>query len=677
VQRFSLVSIIVVLLLAAALRIVGLSWLPSGLSDPEITDITIAWAMRQGEVASFYRVSDTDGGREGLYPLALAVTSGILGTGSLNLRILSVWCGLLSVALIFALGRRLFGIFAGFIAAVAMAVTFWPVLLSRLAMHETLLLPLACAALLALCHALNLRQLLEPDKPNTRAYMTLGVSVAALAYTHWTGLIMMPFAVCFVAFLILTQQPITRRVLGAGGFSFVIAVILGIPYLTFTLRAFHLSGFYSLWATRPENINGLFNSVINTLLAVVIRGDPSVAHNLASEPLLGLLALALFVMGLIVTIDQRRAPNMTFILMSLVFGLLPSMWSRTAPDFGNMVMAIPAVMLLVGLGGQWIAQALFQKPVPMRSAQVMLITALIVGVSAYITMQGLFERWPNQRGVMRAYRSTLGYLASWLDRNEDDITTSICTFNLEDSPHSISDPTLLRLMMHRDATNLRFGDCLTGMVLTRGGELQRIAFADPDGAAAVSPVLKDWLHEAQDIPVPGLPPASVVQINVQEQLASVVGQVTLANATWSPEAAGTSEAAELPVRMGYNLTFEGYQIVPSRQFRAGDIVTLITYWRVDGKQEPDLQFFAHLSSNPFTNPLQQNDILRVEASTLQDRDIVIQVISFAPLPPNFPEGEYLISIGAYRKDTGERFPVYDQDIARGNRLFLDSIQVQR
>jgi hypothetical protein len=129
--------------------------------------------------------------------------------------------------------------------------------------------------------------------------------------------------------------------------------------------------------------------------------------------------------------------------------------------------------------------------------------------------------------------------------------------------------------------------------------------------------------------------------------------------------------------MGYNLTFEGYQIVPSKQFRVGEIITLITYWRVDGQQEPDLQFFAHLSRDPATNPIQQNDILRVEASTLQDRDIVIQVISFAPLPPNFPEGEYLISVGAYRKDTGERFPVYDQEIARGNRLFLDSIQVQR
>jgi len=235
----------------------------------------------------------------------------------------------------------------------------------------------------------------------------------------------------------------------------------------------------------------------------------------------------------------------------------------------------------------------------------------------------------------------------------------------------------LRLMMHRDSSNLRFSDCLTGMVLTRGGEIQRIAFADPDGVAAVSPVLKDWLQNAQNVPVRGLPENSVVEIDVQEQLANVIGRVTMGSVTWSPETVGTSVEAKLPVRMGYNLTFEGYQIVPSRQFKAGDIITLITYWRVDGQQEPDLQFFAHLLRDPAVDPIQQNDILRVEATTLQDRDIVIQVIPFAPLSPTFPEGDYLISVGAYRKDTGERFPVYDQDTARGNRLFLDSIQVGR
>lgn len=676
-QRFSLFVIIIVLLLAAALRIIGLSWLPSGLSDPEITDITIAWAMRQGEVASFYRVNDTDGGREGLYPLVQAITGSVSGTGSLNLRILSVWCGLVSVALTYALGKRLFGTFAGLIAAATLTVTFWPVLLSRLAMHETLLLPIACAALLALSHALNLKRVIEPDQPSTRAYMALGVTAAALAYTHWTGLVMVPFAVCYVAFLIFTRHPISRRVLNAGTFSFVIALILGIPYLTFTLRAFRLSGFYSLWATRPESLGGLVGSTINTLLAVVVRGDPSVAHNLAAQPLLGLLSLALFVMGLIVAIDQRRAANMAFVLMSLVFGLLPSMWSRTVPDFGNMVMAIPAIMLLVGLGAQWIVETLFQQPAPMRSAQVMLITLLIIGVSGYATQRALFTQWPYQRGVMKQYRSTLGYLAAWLDRNTDDVTTAICTFNLDDSPRSISDPTLLRLMMHRDSSNLRFSDCLTGMVLTRGGDTQRIAFADPDGAAAVSPVLKDWLQEAQDVPIPGLPENSVVQINVKDQLANVLGQVTMGSVSWAPDAAGTSAEAKLPVRMGYNLTFEGYLIVPSKQFKVGDIITLITYWRVDGQQEPDLQFFAHLSRDPETDPIRQNDILRVEADTLQDRDIVIQVIPFAPLPPTFPDGDYRISVGAYRKDTGERFPVYDQDVPRGNRLFLDSIQVQR
>ena len=197
-----------------------------------------------------------------MYPLVQAITGSIADTGSLNLRILSVWCGLTSVAIMYALGKRLFGTFAGLIAAATLAVSFWPVLLSRLAIHETLLLPLACGGLLAFSHALHLRRTVEPDAPRTRAYMTLGVIAAALAYTQWTGLILIPFAASYLAFLILTRQQISRRVINASVFSFVIATILGIPYLTFTLRAFHLSGFYSLWATRPESISGLFSSTI-------------------------------------------------------------------------------------------------------------------------------------------------------------------------------------------------------------------------------------------------------------------------------------------------------------------------------------------------------------------------------------------------------------------------------
>lgn len=670
--------IVALLLLASGLRTLELTRLPPGLNTEEIADLTITRAMQQGEIASLYRVrgEGADTGREPLYSLLQVPMRFLVGDGLLNLRILSVWCGVISVALVFALGRRLFGNFAGLVAGAVLALGVWPVLLSRSAVREALLLPLICAALFALARAIHLRRTVEPDLPNTRSFTALGVLTAGLAYTHWTGLLMFPFIIAVLGVFILTRQPISRRVMGASAFAFVVASILGIPYLTYTLRAFPLSGFSTLWENRPESVSGLFSSTLNTLLALGVRGDGLPQHNVGAEPLLGLAALAFGVMGLIVAIDRRLAPNTLYVLLALLFGLLPSMWSRGAVDFTSLVIALPALALLVGLGAQWAAQTFLSVEQPLRDLRVVGVTILLLGVSTAFTANTVFERWAAQPGIVEAYHGYLGRLAAYLDRTDDGRTTAICTFNLNAAPPDFSDPALLRLMMHRHADSLRFSDCLTGMVLTGGGTTQRIAFADPSAATAVSPVLKDWLTSATPIRVEGLPPNAVIEINVENQLADAVGVLTLGHVRWNADADSIIPTAQLPVRMGYNLTFEGYLIVPARSFNRGEIVTLITYWRVDGPQQPDLQLFAHLSRESQADPIQQNDILSVEATSLRDRDILIQIIPFAPLPPNFPPGEYYISVGAYRRDSRERFPVYDQDTPRGDRLFLDRIVVQ-
>jgi 4-amino-4-deoxy-L-arabinose transferase-like glycosyltransferase len=670
--------VVAVLIVAAALRVVGLTWLPPGLNAEEIADLTITQALQRGEVASFYRVAGdarTDVGREALFPLVQALFGAVGGDGLLNLRLLPALSGVVSVALMFALGRRLYGPLVGLVAACTLAVSLWPVLLSRSAIRESLLLPLALGALWMFARAIHLSHIVQPDPPRTRSYMVLGVLTAALAYTHWTGLLMLPFVVTVIAVFILTRQPISRRVFGAGVFSFVIAMILGIPYLTFTLRAFPLSGFATLWSHRPESVQGALTSSLNTVLAVTMRGDALPQHNLAPEPLLGLMALALFVMGLIVVIDRHRAANALFVLLALAFGLLPSMWARGAVNFTHLVTALPALGLLVGVGGQWLVESFLTSARPLRDARVVALLVLIVGVSMALTANAIFARWPEQEGIVPAYRAYLGRLAGYLDRTNDGLTTVICTFDLKPRDAQPTDPALLRMMMHRDTDHVRFSDCLTGMVLTGGGTAQRVAFANPEAASAVSPVFKAWLRGATNVAVGGLPPASVLQINVERELADALGTLTLGHVWWTGEENNIVPTAKLPVRMGYNLTFEGYLIVPNTRFKLGQIVTLITYWRVDGPQQPDLQLFGHLTRDSGADPLQQNDILSVEATTLQDRDILIQIIPFAPLPPDFPPGDYLVSVGAYRRDTNERFPVYDQDVPRGDRLFLDRITV--
>lgn len=667
-----------ILLAAAAIRITDLTRLPPGFNDDEIRGIQVAGMTRQGVVASLYNVGDPAGGYEGLYPALQGILTSLIGNGLLCYRILSMWCGLISIALMYALARRLFGHFAGMGAAVALTVTFWPVLLSRSAIREALLLPVVLALLLVMARALHLGRNIEPDTPMTTPYTVLGVLMITAMYTHWTGILTVPLFVIFLIYLIATRQPISRRVLSFAGFAFLVAIILGIPYLTFSLRSPALSALHVFWANRPENVVALLRSTVKTVGSLFVTGDPLPQHNLPGHPLLGLVGAILLLIGLLTAIRRWRWPNMALMLLTLLIGLLPGVWSRGEPNFTYTILALPAIMTFIGLGALVVAQQAFKLTNLAGNGRALLAGGAIAAISVYFLSGALFQQWPRNQSVDQAYYGRLGRLAAYLDRTQDGLTTSICTLNLTSSDsRKPSDPALLDLMLHRRSPDVRFSNCLTALVLTRGGGLQRFAYADMEAQKAASPLFRSWLDKGQPVPADGLAPGTVMTLNVEQELADLAGKLMLGRVQWAPESVGvpSSIKAMLPVRMGGYLTFEGYQLPAGSAYKPGDTVTLVTYWRADGLQEPDLRVFAHILRNPFTEPILQNDVLSVEASRLRDRDVFIQIISI-PLPPDFPVGEYYLSVGAYRSSNETRLPVYDANDERGDRLFLDTINVE-
>jgi 4-amino-4-deoxy-L-arabinose transferase-like glycosyltransferase len=670
-----LLYIVLILLVAAGLRIADLTRLPPGFSDAEIRNIQGAESVRQGAIASLYNVGDPAGGYEGLYPIVQALVTSLIGEGLLCYRIVSLWCGLVSVALMYALARRLFGSYAGLVAAITLTVGLWPVLLSRSAIRETLLLPLGLAMLYTLARALHLSRTVQPNAPSTLSYTALGVLLSVMVYTHWTGLVGGLMLILLLGYLIATRQPVSRWVLSYSGFTLLVVTILGIPYLVVTLRSFPLSGLHVFWANRPENVGGLIGSTLRTLASVVTVGDPLPQHNLPSGPLIGPIGVVLLVIGLLVAIRRFRAPNMAFVLLSLVVGLLPGMWSRGDPSFANMILVLPAILALIGVGASVALQQMLRTSNLLTNWRAALLVATVTAGSVVYLDGALFRQWANDQAVGNAFHGRLGRLAVYLDHTHDNLTTSICTPNLRGSgSQAMSDPGLFDLMVHRQDIGVRFSDCMTALVLTQGGTRQRFAYADATASQTIAPLLKDWLRTAWTIPVQGLPDGSVLGLNVEKELADTIGKVILGHADWDPTAVGPAAEARLPVRMGGYLTFQGYWLPSGTAYKPGDTVTMVTYWRADGQQAPDLRVFAHILSNPNTEPAAQNDLLSVDASLLQDRDVFIQIIAI-PLPSDFPSGQYHLSIGAYRSISQERLPVYDSNSERGNRLFLDTITV--
>jgi len=101
----------------------------------------------------------------------------------------------------------------------------------------------------------------------------------------------------------------------------------------------------------------------------------------------------------------------------------------------------------------------------------------------------------------------------------------------------------------------------------------------------------------------------------------------------------------------------------------------VTYWRVIGPVPDDLILFTHLYRTP-TEVMAQQDQFDVVGSSLKPGDVFVQQHEFITVPANTPNGSYWIGIGAYHKDTGERWPILIGNQRAADRIFLDQVQVQ-
>ena len=129
-RRIEFLIVTSVLVLAAVLRIWDLATLPPGFSNDELAFIRITETVRQGDVSVYYQVGDAQG-RAGMYGVGNVLATELVGGGLLGYRVFPFWMGMLALALLYAVVRRLFGVPVALIALGVMAVNLRAVLLAR------------------------------------------------------------------------------------------------------------------------------------------------------------------------------------------------------------------------------------------------------------------------------------------------------------------------------------------------------------------------------------------------------------------------------------------------------------------------------------------------------------------------------------------------------------------
>lgn len=678
------------LLLAAVLRLWDLVSMPPGFNNDELAHIRITEAIKAGEVSVYYQVGDGQT-RAALFGALNAFVTNLVGDGLIGYRLLPVWSGLVLLALVYALGRRLFGAPLALATLAIMAVTLRPVLLARTVTAETLVPLYSALTLWWLTRAFNLRHQVAFRVPHTLPFAVLAVLFGGSGYLHYSTLLLGPLGFAFFLHLWLTGQPLSRRIWSMWIFVVVLATIVALPYLISTLRDPQMSEAYTWWRARPADVTAAVDGLLRAIGAIVWQGDARVTANVPERALLGPALSLLLLMGVGTAIRRWRDPRHGLLLLTLACGVFTDAWIEPEASFAAHLVALPAVFLLVGVGLHSLWQWLQGREVAKAWQPVTALVLVIALANVWTVRARLFDDWQHDPAVRTAYHSELATLAAYLDRTPDGLPVSLCItgLNMPDAA-GLSPRQMLGLMRHREKQEVRHADCRGGMVLVDAGAPMRFVFADPQDRQTMPPELADWLSEATPLEAPGMPPGAVWRLDVAQRLRDAGGRWDLlAPAYFMPQGDEPLVQVELPAPFEHGLTFAGYDpsVFNGVRIPGADPIVLVTYWRVDGPLPDDLGIFAHLLGYTQTEPrvLQlepwaEANAIDVVPDELEPRDFFIQV-SYIWLRDNLRPDTYALTVGAYRDEVAvleDHLPVLDatQNYApRGERLLLGQITV--
>ena len=668
-SRMSYLFVIILLLLAALLRTFDLANLPQGFSEDEIINIRLVDNVRQGDIYVFY--PGEEGGREGFYHVFVAFVTSFVGEGTIGFRISSVWLSLLSIAIIYTLGNHLFNPIVGVLAAGLVTVNMSSILLARTVSSDATVLFLVSATMLALARSLPVYRRTRVVTSNIVSFAALGALLGFGFYLHPSSIFIVLAAMAYIAHLLYIRNVMVRQRRSYTGFAILLMLIISMPYL---ISSINLPQYSAGQRILSHYSDGLLRSITDGLLAIVANGDTNPLHNLPGRPLVDAFSGLLMIAGIVTCVIRRHRPRFMLMLIMFVLSLPAALIVENSPNFARMTVILPQLAIFFGMGFYSVIRAPIFVDFIFRRMAVAGVLALM-GINVVWTWTDLFADWRDNEAVVPLVNGELGQIAHYLDVVGNEIPVVFCNaaWDIDQAERAIGISDKMLLMMNRSEFVFHEADCRQTLLLTNGGEKQRIVFFDEAALDAVHPYLQEWLSHGQSV-IGNVPRNTIIELETVQLLADRAGAfTTTAPLSYAPEVTDLQPIAP-PIRLGGNLTLLGYEPDVKRAYMPGDRVDVITYWRAEGELAPDLLLFNHLLSDPIS-PVYIHDVIGVNPSQMHGRDVFIQVTPIQLHEGALP-GEYFVSVGAYRPASNdERLPVLKDDQPHGDRIFLYDIEV--
>jgi len=357
---------VLILLVAAVLRLAALGQIPPGLYHDEAYNGLDALQVLDGDLSLYFAANN---GREPLFIYLIAATVGVLGRSPFVVRLAAVAPGLLTIAATYALGRALFTRRVGLFGAAILSVMLWHVHLSRVG-FRAVLLPLFIALYLwqgTLAMRTGRRHraagLCGAGRHALAAGALYGLSFYTYIAARFTPIALLLFALYHwlrISNIQYLSHYISRLRWSIPAFLAVLS-----PLALFTLLHPDLvlarTGQVAIWdpAIHGGDFWGtLLTHTARTLGMFFVRGDRIWRHNLPWRPVFDPLLGLFFLLGLIWALRRLRHDGAAALLVLWTATLtLPTLLAEDAPHFLRGVGVLPLAALFPALGLDWVLRS--------------------------------------------------------------------------------------------------------------------------------------------------------------------------------------------------------------------------------------------------------------------------------------------------------------------------------
>lgn len=449
---------VVVLLFAFALRVIAIDHIPPGLSHDEAYNGVTAIQVLEGQQRPiFFEIN------KGIEPLIIYLETLAFysfGIGPVPMRLVNVICGVLTVALVYPLTLRLFNRRVALLAMAGLAVSFWAIFTSRLALRAITLPPLLMLTLYFLWRGVSSQRSVASSQRSLSSFLPSlsfalsGLALGATMYTYLSSRFA-PFLILAVFGYQFLRGQVTRwHWLGLMILLLIWAALFAPLANYFWQHSASFTERSSQVSTIPYALNGdfgpLLRHTLRTLGMFTFHGDETNRYNLDGRPVFDWLNGLLLYLGLILILLRLHrfdglAGSAALLLLWLFFMLLPGFITDDSPHFLRTIGAMPAVYILWALGLDWASQRVSQwrtrrasvandKASPstphvsrftLHVSRFILLPLSFLLLLLLLTCYDYFIRWANAPEARYIYGADIAEVAGYVNATSNEGLTAI------------------------------------------------------------------------------------------------------------------------------------------------------------------------------------------------------------------------------------------------------------